>query len=73
VTDEEAFLYLAGGLSHGVAQPEPTEQIEVRWVAFDEALAMTLDGRITDALSVVGLQRVALARLGAATTGQATD
>ena len=72
VTDEEAFLYLARGLSHGVAQPEPTELIEVRWVAFDEALAMALDGRITDALSVVGLQRVALARLGAATTGPAT-
>jgi 8-oxo-dGTP pyrophosphatase MutT (NUDIX family) len=72
VTDEEAFLFLAGGLSHGVAQPEPTEQIEVRWVAFDEALAMTLDGRITDALSVVGLQRVALARLGAANMGSAT-
>jgi 8-oxo-dGTP pyrophosphatase MutT (NUDIX family) len=72
VTDEEAFLYVAGGLSHGVAQPEPTEQIEVRWVAFDEALAMALDGRITDALSIVGLQRVALARLGAASTGEAT-
>jgi hypothetical protein len=26
---------------------------------------MTLDGRITDALSVVGLQRVALARIAA--------
>jgi 8-oxo-dGTP pyrophosphatase MutT (NUDIX family) len=72
VTDEEAFLYLAGGLSQGVAQPEPTEQIEVRWVAFDEALAMALDGRITDAMSIVGLQRVALARLGAATMGNAT-
>jgi 8-oxo-dGTP pyrophosphatase MutT (NUDIX family) len=72
VTDEEAFLYLARDLTHGVAQPEPTEQIEVRWVAFDEALAMALDGRITDALSIVGLQRVALARLGAASTGEAT-
>ena len=27
---------------------------------FDEALAMTLDGRITDAMSVIGIQRVAL-------------
>jgi hypothetical protein len=34
-------------------------------VAFDEALAMALDGRITDAMSIIGLQRVALDRLAA--------
>ena len=62
VTDEAGVLYLAGGLSHGTSQPEPTERIEVRWVPFDEALAMTADGRITDAMSLVGLQRVALDR-----------
>jgi len=62
VTDEAGVLYLARGLSHGRSQPEPTERIEVRWVDFDEALAMTVDGRITDAMSLVGLQRVALER-----------
>jgi hypothetical protein len=34
-------------------------------VPFAEAVAMTADGRITDALAVVALQRVALLRLGA--------
>ena len=34
----------------------------MRWVPFDEVLAMTLDGRITDAMSVVAIQRVALER-----------
>ena len=29
---------------------------------FDEAFAMVLDGRITDAMSVVAIQRVALDR-----------
>jgi 8-oxo-dGTP pyrophosphatase MutT (NUDIX family) len=65
ISDEAGILYLARDLSLGPSQPDATEQIEVRWVAFDEALAMTLDGRITDALSVIGLQRVALARLDA--------
>jgi ADP-ribose pyrophosphatase len=64
VTDEQAVLYVATDLSPGEASPEPTEAIEVRWVPFDEAFAMTLDGRITDVMSVVAIQRVALDRLG---------
>ncbi len=72
VSDEAGILFLATGLTHGEAQPEGTEQLEVRWVPFSEALAMTLDGRITDALSVVAIERVALARLaGAAAAGDA--
>ena len=67
VSDEAGILYLATGLTQGDAEPDPTEQLEVRWLPFDEALEMTLDGRITDALSVVGIQRVALARLAGAT------
>lgn len=65
VTDEAGVLYLARGLSHGTSQPEPTEQLEVRWMPFHEALAMAFDGRITDAMTLIGLQRVALERLGA--------
>ena len=65
VSDEAGILYLATGLTEGVASPEGTEAIELARVPFTEALAMTLDGRITDALSVVALQRVALARLAA--------
>jgi 8-oxo-dGDP phosphatase len=65
VSDEQAVLYVATGLTHGDATPEPSEAIEVRWVPFDEAFAMTLDGRITDAMSVVAIQRVALDRLTA--------
>lgn len=65
VTDEQAVLYLATDLRHGDAAPEPTEALEVRWVPFTEALAMTIDGRITDALSVLAIQRVGLERLAA--------
>jgi 8-oxo-dGTP pyrophosphatase MutT (NUDIX family) len=63
VTDETAILFVATDLVSGVAQPEPTEELEVRWVPFDQALEMTLDGRITDAMSIIALQRAALERL----------
>jgi len=64
VSDEEALCYLATDLRSGSADPEGTERLQIQWVPFADALAMTLDGRITDALSVITLQRVALLRLG---------
>ena len=70
ISDEEALIYLATGLSEGVATPDGTEALEVKWVPFEEALAMTFDGRITDALSILGIWRVALERgLSAASSG----
>jgi 8-oxo-dGTP pyrophosphatase MutT (NUDIX family) len=63
VTDEAGVLYLATDLTHEAAAPEATEELAVRWVPFAEALAMTLDGRITDAMAIMGIQRVALDRL----------
>ena len=64
VSDEEAVCFLAGDLEPGTAEPEGTEQLQFRWVPFAVALAMTASGEITDALSVVAIQRVALLRLG---------
>jgi 8-oxo-dGTP pyrophosphatase MutT (NUDIX family) len=69
VTDETAVLFVATGLTHGESDPEPTESLSVRWVPFEEVLAMTLDGRILDALTVVAIQRVALDRMTAADLG----
>jgi 8-oxo-dGTP pyrophosphatase MutT (NUDIX family) len=62
ITDERAVLFVATDLTLGEATPDPTEALDIRWVPFDEALAMTLDGRITDAMSVAAIQRVALDR-----------
>jgi 8-oxo-dGTP pyrophosphatase MutT (NUDIX family) len=62
VTDEEAVLFVARGLQHGEAAPEPTESIVLRWVPFEEAVAMTRDGGITDVMSVAAILRVALDR-----------
>ena len=72
VTDEVAFLYLATGLQHGPAAPEGSEELEVRWLPFEEVLARTLDGRITDAMTVLAIQRVALARLAATAVAAAS-
>ncbi len=59
VTDERALLFLAEDLEQHDAQPEPSEQL-LRWrLPFDQAVAMALDGRVTDALSVAGLLRAA--------------
>ena len=65
VTDEEAVLFEAHGLHHGEAAPEPTESIAIRWVPFDDAVAMVRDGAITDAMSVAAILRVALDRRSA--------
>ena len=66
ITDERGLLWLATGLTHGTAQPDPTEDLATRWVPFDDALAMTGDGRISDAVSIMAIQRVALRRAGVA-------
>jgi 8-oxo-dGTP pyrophosphatase MutT (NUDIX family) len=63
VTDEEAICYLAQDLEPGTPRPEGTEQLQLRWVPFETALNMIARGEITDALSIAGLQRVALMRL----------
>ena len=62
VSDELAVLFVAWGLSHGDATPDGTEQLSIRWLPFAEVLAMTLDGRITDAMTVVAVERMALLR-----------
>ena len=62
VSDERAVMFLATDLTHGEAEPEPTEALEVRWVPLAEAVEMVRDGRITDAMSVAGILHVALER-----------
>jgi len=62
IADETGVLFVATGLTAGVAQPDGTEELAVRWLAFDEALAMVDRGEITDAISQIGLLRVALER-----------
>jgi 8-oxo-dGTP pyrophosphatase MutT (NUDIX family) len=63
VTDEVGTLFLATVLRTVPQALESSEaDLTVEWVPFDVALTMVADGRITDALSVIALQRVALER-----------
>ncbi len=62
VTDEAAVTYLATDLEQGEARPEGSEQLEVRWVPFDEVMALIRSGEIGDALTVLPMQALALER-----------
>ena len=62
VADEYAVWFLATDLVPGDQQPEGTEVIGVRRVPLREAVAMVMDGRITDALSALALTTYALDR-----------
>ena len=62
VSDEFAVIYLATGLTAGEASPDGTEDLALTWLPFEEVLEMTLDGRITDAMTIIAIERVALLR-----------
>jgi len=58
ITDEQAYCYLAWGLEQGQAKPDESEALRLRRLPFREALAMTLRGEITEAVSVAMVLRV---------------
>jgi 8-oxo-dGTP pyrophosphatase MutT (NUDIX family) len=60
VSDEYGVWFLATGLEAGEQHPEGTEDLTVRRVPVSEALDMALDGRITDALSLIAIMGYAL-------------
>lgn len=60
VTDEAAVIYVATGLSQGNQALDASEDIEVRKLPLEEAVAMAMRGEITDAMSVAALLRLAL-------------
>ncbi len=62
VSDEVAHLFRATELTRGDAEPEGTERLQVRRVDWPTARAMVLDGRITDAMSVIALLHEAVRR-----------
>lgn len=55
VSDELAIWFLATGLSEGKNNPEGTELLQLRRVEFQQALEMTVNGEITDALSLLAI------------------
>ncbi|MCW3059298.1 MAG: mismatch repair protein MutT [Capsulimonas sp.] len=57
VSNETGRVYLALDLTEGHSEPEGDEVLQIRRLPLAEAHAMAMDGRITDALSIIGLTR----------------
>jgi 8-oxo-dGTP pyrophosphatase MutT (NUDIX family) len=62
VTDEVAEIFVARGLTEGLVNHEASEDISVIKLPINEAIAMVLNGKITDSISVAALLRIALIR-----------
>lgn len=57
-SDEILYFYVAKTLHAGQQKLDDAEQLEVHWVALDDAYQMAQDGRITDAKTVAMLFRL---------------
>lgn len=58
VSDEKAVIYLARHLSLGQSQPEETEDLQIRKIPFEELFQITMNGEITDAMSVAAILKL---------------
>lgn len=62
ITDEVGTIYLAENLTEGEPEFEETEDLEIRKLPLQDAIAMVNAGEITDAISVAALLRIAAIR-----------
>ncbi len=62
VSDEVASIFRATELTEGPSQPEGTERLEVRKLAWEEVWAMMARGEITDSMTMIALLHEALRR-----------
>ena len=62
ITDEYGVVYIAEELTQGQTAFEETEDLEIRKLSLDEAVAMVNAGEITDAISVAALLKTAFSR-----------
>jgi len=60
VCDEYGILYLARELEQTDAEPEETEDLQIRKLPFEEAYQMVMNGEITDSLSMVAILKTKL-------------
>ncbi len=58
VTDETGMIFVARGLTHGIAQPEETEQLQLKKVPFSKAVEMVMSGEITDSEAIKAILKV---------------
>ena len=63
VGDEDAYCYLAEEITPGPASPEGTEELSLAWVEFSNVLDRIAAGEITDSITIMAMQHIALERL----------
>lgn len=63
VSDEHALIYLAKGLSFGVAEPEETEMLAIQKISLTEAYDWVNTAKITDSLSVAAILKLRIMQL----------
>jgi 8-oxo-dGTP pyrophosphatase MutT (NUDIX family) len=57
VTDERGAVFLAQDLEQGVPHPDETEELAIRVLPFAKAVEWAVNGKITDAISIVAILR----------------
>ncbi len=62
VSDEFGLVFLAEQLSQHDAEPEDTEQLQIRWVPFQNVFEEVMENKITDSLTVAGILKLKLLR-----------
>jgi len=60
VSDELSMVYIAKGLQQQTAQPEDTEQLQIKKLPLQEVFDMVDKNIITDSISVAALQKLEL-------------
>ena len=63
ITDEYGELFLATGLTQGEAHPEDSEELRIRRVSLETLLDEIESGKITDAITIMGAQKLALMKM----------
>lgn len=63
VSDEDCYIYLAKGFTQHEAEPEETEQLQLKKMPFDEVYALVNSGEITDAITVAAVLKIKLMML----------
>lgn len=56
---ERGLLYVARGLREGQAEPDHTEELQLKKIPFAECLAMVDRGEIKDSLTIIAVLRMA--------------
>jgi 8-oxo-dGTP pyrophosphatase MutT (NUDIX family) len=65
ITTDVQHLFLARQLTFCGVRLDPVEEIETRWLPFDQVVQMALDGSITEVCSVAAILRYAMSPLPA--------